>query len=227
MAIAKKLSGTSWHYERFERAEGDDKRHRSRCINYNAKNDGMCRFYCVRCFGSAHCDHYKEKTTAFTDERISQPVFLKPKLVSFEGVKNISIDDIRVDSKFLCKSPDKEKVEQLIQYYKMNRKMDKPIVVSIANNKYVLKDKYLRYYVAKKLNLREIPAEMGAPDQIKARDQLRTIGCRVLNTKNDSHGKVVKVDISSVTIMFDDEKEREYDVQICLKSGLIVPLYCT
>ena len=55
------MTGTPWHVERLTRAEGDPRRHRSRCV-YFRKEDAYCCKYEFRCFGSAHCSSYKEKT---------------------------------------------------------------------------------------------------------------------------------------------------------------------
>ena len=55
------MTGTPWHVETLTRTEGDPRRHRSRCV-YFRKEDAYCCKYEFRCFGSAHCDSYKEKT---------------------------------------------------------------------------------------------------------------------------------------------------------------------
>ena len=55
----EQFTGTPWHTDKFTRAEGDLRRHRSRCIHH--KGDGSCDYYKEsRCRGAAHCDHYKE-----------------------------------------------------------------------------------------------------------------------------------------------------------------------
>ena len=46
--------------------------------------------------------------------------------------------------------PNKSKVEQAIEYYRKNGELEKAIYVTLKNDKYVLEDKYLMYYVAKK-----------------------------------------------------------------------------
>lgn len=61
MGISGNFTGTPWHVDRFTRAEDDPKRHRSRCI-YFSKDDKYCSKYRMRCFGSAHCKHYRELT---------------------------------------------------------------------------------------------------------------------------------------------------------------------
>ena len=44
--------------------EYDSKRHKSRCIYYR-KSDSYCAAYQFKCYGSAHCDKYREKIKEF------------------------------------------------------------------------------------------------------------------------------------------------------------------
>ncbi len=53
----KSLQGVPWHIEKLHRKEGDQKRHRSRCVYYDR---GECE-KSVICGGSAHCSNYREK----------------------------------------------------------------------------------------------------------------------------------------------------------------------
>jgi len=59
MAYDKMISGTPWHVEKFTRAEGDSRRHRSRCIFYDKANK-VCAKTVGKCYGTAHCKYYKE-----------------------------------------------------------------------------------------------------------------------------------------------------------------------
>lgn len=59
MGISKHLTGTPWHIEKMVRAEGDPRRHRSRCC-YFRKTDTYCTSYKKRYIGSAHCNRYNE-----------------------------------------------------------------------------------------------------------------------------------------------------------------------
>ena len=52
------MTGTPWHVENMTRAEGDPRRHRSRCVYY-IKDGTYCSKLGFRCFGSAHCEYYK------------------------------------------------------------------------------------------------------------------------------------------------------------------------
>ena len=51
-----------------------------------------------------------------------------------------------------------EKIDALLEYYEEHGCLDKPVTVVFRNNKYVLKDKFLRYYVGKMLKLKKIDA---------------------------------------------------------------------
>ena len=59
MGDMKKIQGTPWHVEVLGRNEGDERRHRSRCVHYDV-NTKMCTYRDSWCFGSRHCDWYKE-----------------------------------------------------------------------------------------------------------------------------------------------------------------------
>lgn len=145
-------------------------------------------------------------------------------LKEFEGIKYLKVDCIEVEYKFLDKPPKDEKVRQLIQYYKKQGELDKPIVVSCVGNRYVLADKYLRLVVAKELGLEKIPAEMGSKEETAARDHLRTVGNLVWNKKEAEVGEIVSTGISKVTIRYDSGEIATYDIHKCLNSGTIIPL---
>lgn len=51
------MQGTPWHIETLRRREGDKRRHKSNCDNYEK---GICKYYNFRCPGSAHCNKYRE-----------------------------------------------------------------------------------------------------------------------------------------------------------------------
>lgn len=60
MSISRKMTGTVWHTEKMVREDGDQRRHKSRCIYYR-KSDNFCSRILTNCFGSAHCSNYKEE----------------------------------------------------------------------------------------------------------------------------------------------------------------------
>lgn len=52
------LTGTPWHKEKWTRDEDDPRRHRSRCVYH--RRDNKCLYHKMNCYGSAHCDEYRE-----------------------------------------------------------------------------------------------------------------------------------------------------------------------
>ena len=153
------INGTSWHVEFI--GPTDEKRNKSRCIYFShiKGRDGYCSIKCCRCTGSSHCDQYKESslggqvTCANVPPRIEKPR-------AFQGIKKIKMSDISLGNKKWGK-PSRKKIEDLLDYYLEHGELDKPILVSCKGDKYVLEDKYLRWYVANELGLKEIDAQYG------------------------------------------------------------------
>ena len=78
------LTSTPWHLERYERATGDDRRHRSRCA-YLQKQDLYCSKYIEKCRGSAHCPYYKEKEIE-SEVKSTEIPRNKPKTTSYNTI---------------------------------------------------------------------------------------------------------------------------------------------
>ena len=57
--ITRSMTGTAWHVERYERGEGDERRHRSHC-KYFVKEHCQCKKRNGKCIGSAHCPEYEK-----------------------------------------------------------------------------------------------------------------------------------------------------------------------
>ncbi len=68
-------------------------------------------------------------------------------------MKTIELSKIIVPESYMKSTPNPNKIRSALQYAKENRKLDKPIV--LQGNMVV--DNYIRYLVAKELNLREVP----------------------------------------------------------------------
>ena len=211
MGKSKYMTGTPWHVEKFTRQEDDPRRHRSRCIHYDSDSK-HCSYRCGQCVGSAHCSHYKEKVVATVNPTPQE----KPTVsMEFAGVKEIPMSQVVIDySK--AKEPTKSKVDGLVAYYRKNGSLDKPIIVSVQGDKYQLEDKYLRYYVAKKLGLKSIPAKIGTFRESKAEDKLRKVGTKVRHQKF-GNGTVVEATLTHTTIRFENEKEMKFDISMCLE----------
>lgn len=212
MAI-ERMVGSSWHVEKMVRQEGDPRRHRSRCIYYDKKNS-HCPKVVGKCVGAAHCSYYEEECI----DEISIPKHVVAEKEAFQGIKMIAMADIEVSDKF--KLPSKEKIDAVIQYYKEHGKIDKPVSVSCHGKKYKLEDKYLRYYVAKQLGLKEIPARISTEKENKLEDKIRVVGTKVKHTKYGI-GKITRVTDNSVDIIFESGKESTFNVEMCVKSKLI------
>ncbi len=90
MGIKQSLTGTPWHVEKMTRNEGDEKRHRSRCVFFR-KKDRYCNIRCCSCFGSAHCPYYEEKTIAVNNAANNQK-----KEITVPPIKN---DEMTIDEK--------------------------------------------------------------------------------------------------------------------------------
>lgn len=76
----------------------------------------------------------------------------------FEGIRSIPINQIEVPPCFKKNRPAEKKIDSLIEYYEEHGHLDKPVTIVFRNDQYVLKDKFLRYYVGKVLKLKEIDA---------------------------------------------------------------------
>lgn len=53
----KNLGG--FHTEYLHKRNNEERRHRSRCI-HRKSIDNFCTYYYRKCFGSVHCEAYKE-----------------------------------------------------------------------------------------------------------------------------------------------------------------------
>lgn len=108
--------------------------------------------------GSAHCDYYHSSEESITD--VSHKREHIQRAQPFNGVKKILMEDIEIeDNKFA--PPSQEKVQAAIDYYNKNESFDSPVVVSCEGGKYYLQDKYVRYYAALQLGVKEIHARIG------------------------------------------------------------------
>lgn len=215
MNISKKLTGTAWHVERMTRQEGDPRRHKSRCIYYASKSKS-CDYNNGACIGSAHCMKYKER---IVEEKQSEIVNSPNPVKHFDGIKEISIDLITVNPS-IAKKPKQEKVDALIEYYRNNGSLDKPIIVSIQDDLYLLEDKYLRYYVAKEIGLKSIAAKIGTFQESKYEDKLRKKGTKLVHKKYGK-GIVIDADNAHTTVHFENGMEVKLSISTCIENELV------
>ena len=215
------LTGAPWHPEKMVRQEGDEKRHSHRCIYFSPCHDGkktsFCEHYYEHCRGAAHCAKYKEKCVVSEVTSVSNEYAIKEYL-PFEGVKYVSINDIYCPERFLSTPPKQEKLDSLVEFVKKNGTIDKPIVVSCGKSFYELNDKYLRYYVAKKMKLREIQIEMGPKEKLVLYDKLRSRGTLVWVRNPGEVGEVIGFSHNRVCIKLDSGQEKNYDIHQAIKA---------
>lgn len=219
------MSGTPWHVGFLTKDEGDPKRHRGRCVHFDkeTKYCSKCHFNCI---GSAHCRFYVEKVKEekpYIDDRSLYPKkelkSLKEPAKPFVGIKNIKLSDVEIDP-YKFKKPSKEKVDNLIEYYKQYATLDKPIIVSCEGTKYALQDKYLRFYVAEKLGLTEIPAKIGTLKSSKLEEQLKKVGTRIYH-KVFGNGVVTELKEDAIIVKFENGKESVLSVDMCVQNNLL------
>ena len=219
MAGTSKLTGSPWHTEKMTRKEGDPRRHRSKCVHYE-KVDGYCHKRFMKCVGSAHCDHYSALPESVT--AAAPPQKKPPRVQPFDGVKTILMEDIQI-GEIPFKQPSKAKAQKIIDYYNQHGTLDKPIVVTCEGNKYLLQDKYLRYYVAKVLGLKELPARMGTYGDKAADDRIHNVGQKIQH-KTFGKGTVVKSTLDTVEIEFESGKIIKFDIRMCIDGKIITLL---
>ena len=73
MSDLNRMTGTPWHINKFERKDGDERRHKSRCIYY-IKTTSKCRYQHTACQGSAYCKYYHEEETQARNNDYNRPI---------------------------------------------------------------------------------------------------------------------------------------------------------
>lgn len=212
------INGTPWHVEII--GPTDEKRNKSRCIYFSHTNgrDGHCSIKCCRCTGSSHCDQYRERSLGGQGTDVNIPPRIeKPR--AFQGIKKVKMSDISLGNKKWGK-PSKDKVEELLDYYLEQGELDKPVLVSCKGDKYILEDKYLRWYVANELGLKEIDAQFGS-ERNRMEEELRKVGTKVyhnprLKSKSNGSGTVIKVSLHNLWVAFDNGETVKYTFPQCI-----------
>ena len=200
----------------------DERRHRKWCEHYR-KEDGLCYKTFAKCAGSAHCNNYKLSRSVHIDQ--SLPIPKPPEAPPdpkgkqpFAGIQMIAMSDIIMPTHKL-NPPALKRVAELHKYYQEHGTLDKPIIVSCAGQKYRLEDRYLRYYVAKELGLKEIPAKIGKREETKTEDAIRKKGAVLIHK---TYGRVV-VESSTLkhsVVVDDDGKQITLDIETCVNKKL-------
>ena len=207
----------------------DERRHRKWCIHYH--KDGSCA-YMSKCGGSAQCGFYEEGERDADDEVSAKLIasdaptkkdtgtLQKYRAEEFEGIRMIRVADIVVPGIFHDWVPNEKKVENLCVYYNKHKKLDKPVYVIVKKGKYYLEDKYLRYYVAKKLGLTTIEAKIGTYKDSSKNDRISNEGSKIRHRKYGK-GVVTESDGKYVTVLFDSGEEKKFDLELCIKNGIL------
>lgn len=202
------------HHELFIKFNSTQKS-RNKCINYEYETK-FCKKLKINCVGTSNelCKHYSEAKSAIDDEsRDDNRVNL------FKGIKLINTSDINTKNKKFAR-PSQYKLDNLIEYYKKHNMMDVPVVISYNNGKFLLKDKYLRYYVANILDIEKIHAIIDIPEN-EIFFKLMTLGQNVKH-KHYGIGTVKNVTMNIIEIeFFQTGKKGKFDINTCVEAGLI------
>lgn len=143
---------------------------------------GKLKCYMKPCPGSAHCIYYAEnleqekeiylktrtaeeeeadtfrrairkiKSMNIIEEKSETETQNSKKPHKFTGVEYVRINKIRLHKDYYSWKPNDQEFQKVIQFYEAYKKMDKPIVIELIDEKYYLKDNYMQYYASKKLN---------------------------------------------------------------------------
>lgn len=166
-----KMSDTQWHIGYAKKKDDDPRRHKARCVYYH-KMDGICKMKTntcsgKKCPGSSHCKFYSEEQskseslisskddsnsgTTLQTKTVSRNSRLMDKLsdaVSFEGIKELSVDEIRATEKYRQWKPIQAEIKACISYYKQNNKFKECVEVFVKNNHYYVCGGFVSLYVA-------------------------------------------------------------------------------
>lgn len=112
----------------------------------------------------------------------------------------IDVKSIKYDTKFDDTPPSEYKVNQVIEYYNNNGKIDMPIVVKRNGDQIELVDEYLRLYAAKVMGLTQIDAILDKNEIIQS-----SVNLRVKEIENDvfetnPKGKILIIGESSLAV---------------------------
>ena len=210
------------------------KRDKRKC-RYYRKEDSYCVAKSRRCSESTYCDIYDVDTVRFPNERrkvvssessavvteasrVVKCCPIKPKL-DFKGTRYINFEDIYVDNASF-KAPNTKKVEDMVKYYEDHGELDRPIYVSCDNKQYYLKDKYLRYYTARKLGLKSIAAKIDDGAGNKLDNALRTPG-NIVRFSSGEIGVVIAADLMCVTLKKENGNEIKMGIDYCIENNIL------
>jgi len=190
----------------------DARRHKTWCVHYF---NGKCKW--GNCSSSAHCQNYKTHPEengliiGDTDSSTKGP---------FYGEKLIDMRDVYISNQA-------EYSISLAEEEAMKNKFVKdgdrpaPIVVSCVNGRYLLKDGYLQYYVAKKLGVKQILATMNILKPSTQEDFIRIIGAEFIYKKHYKKVTVIRATEERVWVKDTIGNETELIIACCIKKDLL------
>ena len=92
-------------------------------------------------------------------------------------------------------------------------------IAGIAQSKAHITNGYFRYKAAEKMGLLEIPAEMGAKEEIKLRDEMCTVGALLWDNKYQDVCEVKEVNLRKIRVVSDSGHSKWFDSIICIKKN--------
>jgi len=119
--------------------------------------------------------------------------------------------------------PRQEKIDKAQDIFMSHGYFDKPLVVSCQGTKYILEDRYVRYYVALQLGVQEIDAVIGTKEQCTIEDNLKYIGTKITHQKY-GNGKIIDINGDIITVEFTDGKKVRLSISYCVKNQIILIL---
>ena len=210
MGKAKKLTGVPWHVEP---AKDVYERKRRTWCGYYDQETGKCKLFCELCHTNTACSHYWVYKKPNNDD-IDKTNICKP----FNGVQEIDMEDIMINEK--KEKPSKKDYDGILQYYKDHEyNFQHPISVVCKDGKYLLKEFYKIYYVARDIGLKKIKAQIYCGIPYSIIKKFKKIG-NSFNHKDYGRGTIVEVKNNNITVRFDSGKQIKFNVIAYLKSKI-------
>lgn len=215
MGKGKKLVGVPWHVE-----IGDKDYERVRrtwCGHYDLKTN-MCKFYGESCKTNEACSHFwlfrkpKEQDIPSTE--------IELKCRPFDGVKYIRICDV-VNERENEPVPDGAKNKILDYFLANNYIFQYPIAVDCVDGKYILRDFFKIFAVAKGLGLTVIQAQMYVGVRNKELKKYKVAGKQV-HHKKYGIGKIISIENNFIEVLFRNGVQCKLDLVMCIKNHLFI-----
>ncbi len=210
-------TGAYLHDTFLSKHEGDKKRHKTKCVYYDKT---YCDFYNRDCYGSAHCDKYKERLFVEKNVEIKKTLIsAKKEKKNFLGIKSVPIEELYVREEDIVNISE-AKVESRMNSYKKHGKFVFPIIVSCYGNMYKVEDHYVEYVASKRLGLMNVSIEIIDKKNIKLFHVLHYRGNRIWDSNEKEEGIVIETIDSDVIVRLVSGKEKRYNIQKALEKNI-------